>query len=255
MLLIIFTILRQLAVRQYRLKRKGEAEESMLASLGDMLSNTRGSYFYVIYLGIFIVTQSLGYSYLGLVVGSENLILPLLVVAVVSILVYGVFLFRTVRGRAYRKTERILDDHQSLGLEDLVIRKHLAELIRESEGDDFTQVEVARATLENLKGKENRTGDAVRQIMENPEQLRDINPMKIPPRLWKSFRGSILILNLFVIFLLYSVYSYLSGSMSYYDVFMNGLTLFFVMMLLPALCLCVEAPKARAANRKARLGI
>ncbi len=254
-LLIAITILRQLAVRQYRLKRKGEAEESMLASLGDMLSNTRMSLFDVIHIGIFIVTQALGYSYLSLVVGYENLQLPLLVIAVVLIVVYGWFLFRTVRGRAYRKTERILDDHQSLGLEDLVIQKHLAELLRESEGDDFTQVEVARVTLENLKGKENRTGDAVRQIMENPEQLRDIQPMKTSPRLWKSLRGSLLILVVFAVFLLYSAYNYLSGSMLYLELITNGLVLFFVMTLLLALCLCVEAPQARAANRKARLGI
>ena len=241
-LLIVITILRLMAVKQYRLKRKGDAEESILASLGDMLSNTRMSLFDVIHIGIFILTQSLGLSYLGLLVGHSNLQLPLLVVAVVLILVYGGFLFRTVRGKAYRRTERILDDHQSLGHEDLVIRKHLAELLRESEGDDFTRGEVARATLENLKGKENRTGDAVRQIMENPEQLRDIKPMKIPPRLWKSLRGSLLILVVFAVFLLYFAYSYISGSMSYYDVFMNGLALFFVMMLLLILCLCVEAP-------------
>ena len=254
-LTIVFTILRLLAVKQYRLKRKGDAEDSMLASLGDMISNTRISVFDVIFFMIYIPVISLGLSNLGLLVGNENLQLPLLVVAVGLILVFEVFLFHTVHGKAYRRTEKILDDHQTLGFEDWVIRKHLAELIRESEGDDFTHAEVARNTLENLKGKENRTGDAVRQIMENPEQLRDSEPMKIPPSLWKSLRGSLLILVLFAIVLVYFVYSYLSGVMPYYDFFMNGLALFLVMMLVLVLCLCVETPNARKANRKARLGI
>ena len=254
-LLVLITILRLLAVKQYRLKRKGEAEDSILTSLGDMISNTRISIFDVIFLGIFIVTQSLGYSFLVLVVGYEYLIPPFSVFAVILTLVIGVFLFLTVRGKAYRRTERILDDHQTLGLEDLVIRKHLAELLRESESDDYTRVEIARVTLENLKGKENKTGDAVRLIMENPEQLRNIEPMKIPPRLWRSLRGSLFILVMSVFILLYFVYSYLSGAMPYYDFFMNGLALFLVLSLVLALCLCVETPKARKANRKARLGV
>ena len=254
-LTIVFTILRLLAVKQYRLKRKGEAEDSMLASLGDMISNTRMSVFDIIYLGLLIVTQSFVFSTLGLLVRNRDLQLPLLVVAVGLTLVFGGFLFLTVKGKAHRRTERILDDHQTLGCEDWVIRKHLAELLRESECDNFTRAEIARATLENLKGKENKTGDAVRQIMENPEQLRDIEPMKIPPSLWRSLRGSLLILIVFAIALAYFVYSYLSGAMPYYDFFMNGLALFFVMMLILVLCLCVETPNARKANRKARLGI
>jgi len=254
-LTIVFTILRLLAVRQYHLKRKGDAEDSMLAALGDMVSNTRFSVFDIIYLGFFIVTLSFSLSSLGLLVGYRDLQLPLLAFAVALTIAYGVFFFRSVRGKAYRRTEKVLDDHQTLGLEDWVLRKHLAELIRESEGDDFTRAEVARTTLENLKRKENKTGDAVCKIMKNPEQLKDIEPMKSPPRLWKSLRGSLLILVVFAIILMYFVYNYISGLMPYFDFIMNGLALFFVMMLVFTLCLCMEAPKSRKASRKARLGI
>jgi hypothetical protein len=254
-LLVLVAILRLLAVRQYRLKRKGEAEDSMLASLGNSISNTRISLFDVILLGIFIVTQSFGYGNLSLLVNTRDLILPLSVVAVGLFLVYGVFLFGTVRGRAYRRTEMILDDHQTLGLEDWVIQKYLAELIHQSEGDDFTRAEVARATLENLKKKENRTGDAVRRIMENPEQLKNIEPMEDSPSLWKSLRGSLLILVFSVFILMYFVINYVSGAMPHYDFFMNGIVVFLGMTLVLALCLGIEAPKARKANRKARLGI
>jgi len=254
-LLIGITILRLIAVKQYRLNRKGDAEESILASLGDMLSNTRMSLFDVIHIGIFILTQSLGLSYLGLLVGRSNLQLPLLVVMVVLILVSGVFLFHTVRGKAYRRTEMILNDHQTLGHEDWVIRKHLAELIHECDGDDFARVEIVRVTLENLRGKENKTGDAVRQIMKNPEQLREIKRMKKPPSLWKSLRCSLLVLVVFVIYLLYFAYSFISGAMSQFDLYMNALPVSLLLILILSLCLCVETPKAQAANRKARLGI
>ena len=254
-LTVVFAILRLVAVKQYRLKRKGEAEDSMLASLGELVSNTRMSVFDIIFFIIYIPAISFGLSTLGLLVGYGNLQLPLLLVAGGLLLFVGVFPFLTVRGKAYRRTERVLDDHQTLGFEDWVIRKHLAELLRESEGDDFTRAEVARTTLENLKKKENRTGDAVRQILENPERLKDIEPMKVPPSLWKSLRGSLLILVFSVFILMYFVISYLSGSIPYYDFFMNGIALFLVMTLVLALCFCVEAPKARKANRKARLGI
>jgi hypothetical protein len=254
-LTIVFTILRLLAVKQYRLKRKGDAADSMLVSLGDIISNTRMSVFDIIYIGIFIIAQSATYSYLTLLVGYGNLLLPVLIFAIVFILVSVVFLFCTVRGKAYRRTERILDDHQTLGHEDWVIQKHLAKLLHESEGDNFSRAEIAKATLKSLKGKENRTGDTVRLILENPEQLRDIEPMKIPPSLWKSLRCSLLILIIFAIVLVYFVYSYISGSMPYYDFFMNGLALFLMMSLVLACCLCVETPKARKANREARLGI
>ena len=254
-LLVLVAILRVLAVKQYRLKRKGEAEDSMLAALGDSISNTRISLFDGFLLGVFIVTQSLGYGVLSLLVDSRDLMLPLLVVALVMILGIGVFLFGTVRGKAYRRTEMVLDDHQTLGHEDWVVRKHLGLLIHESEGDDFTRAEIARATLENLKGKENKTGDAVRLILENPEQLRDIELMKTPQSLWRSLRGSLTILIVFVGFLLYIAISYLSGAISQIDLFMNALIISMLLTLALSCCLCIEAPRARKTSRKARLGI
>lgn len=208
-LLIGFAILRWMAVKQYRLKRKGEAEDSILASLGDMISNTRMPLFDNIFLGIFIIAQSITYSYLILLVGYENLLPPVLIFAIVLILVSVVFLFYTVRGKAYRRTEQILTDHQGIGHEDLIIRKHLAELLRESESDNFARVEVSKAILENLMEKENKTGDAVRHIMENPEQLRDIEHMKTLPSIWRSFRCSLLVLIVFTVILLYFVYRFL----------------------------------------------
>jgi hypothetical protein len=257
LLLVLFglTILRLMAVKQYHLKRTGEVEESMLASLGDKVSNTRWSLFDYVYLAIYILAISQGGSYLSLVLGYEILLIPSLVLAVVLLLVSVWFLQFTVRGKAYRRTEMILDDHQTLGQEDWVIRKHLEELIHEREGDNSSRAEIARATLENLKRKENRTGDTVRQILENPEQLRDIEPMMIHPSLLRFLRGSLLIFIVIVGFLLYFVLSYLSGLMSYMDLFMNALPISLLLILVLSLCLCVETPRARSASRKARLGI
>lgn len=254
-LLVLVAILRLFAVRQYHLLRKGEAEDSILTSLGDMISNTRISIFDIIFLGIYIAAQSLGYSLLVQAVGYEYLIPLFSEFAAILFLVIGVFLFLTVKGKAYRRTERILDDHQTLGFEEWVIRKHLAELLRESEGDDFTRAEIASATLENLKGKENKTGDAVRLILENPEQLRDIEPMKTPPSLWRFLRGSLIILVIFVGVLLYFAISYLSDAVSQVDLFINALPISMLLILALSCCLCIEAPGARKANRKARLGI
>jgi len=244
-----------MAVRQYRLKRAGNVEESMLASLGDKVSNTRWSLFDVVYLTIYLAAISQGGSYLSLVLGYEILLIPSLVLSVVLILASVWFLQFTVRGKAYRRTEMILDDHQTLGHEDWVIRKHLAELIYESEGENSSRAETARVTLENLKRKENRTGDTVRQILENPEQLRDIEPMKVHPSLLRFLRGSLLIFIVFIGVLLYFVFSYLSGTMSYIDLFMNALPVSLLLILFLSLCLCVEAPRSRSASRKARLGI
>ncbi|RDE12405.1 MAG: hypothetical protein C4K48_10060 [Candidatus Thorarchaeota archaeon] len=254
-LVIVFTILRVMAVKQYRLTRTGDAEESTLASLGDMLSNTHMSLFDVTYLVIFILTQSLGLSYLHLLMGSGNLSLPLLVIAVLLLLVFVVFLGFTVRGRAYRRTEMILKDHQTLGHEDWIIRKHVAELVYEREGDDHSRAEVARTTLENLKRKENRTGDAVRQIMLNPEQLKDIGRMKTPPSRWKSYRGSLLVLVVFAVILLYFVSGFISGLMSQYDLFMNGLPIVLLLMLVQTICLGLETRKAERERRKVLFGL
>ena len=253
-ILLGITILRLMAVRQYRLTRTGEAEDSALASLGNTLSNTRMSFFEVIYLSIFILVISQGFSLLGMLVDRAILQLPMMVLFIGLVLGSGGFLFLTVRGKAYRRTEQVLDDHQTTGFEDWVIRKHLAELVHESEDDDLTRAEVARATLEKLMGKENRTGDATRQIMENPEQLRDIEQMKLPG-LWRFLRGSLLMFAVFVVVVLYFVVSYFSGAMSYIDLFMNALPVALVLILVLSLCLCAEAPKARKASRKARLGI
>ncbi|MHA1662081.1 MAG: hypothetical protein ACTSVR_02350 [Candidatus Thorarchaeota archaeon] len=254
-LLIGFVILRWMAVKQYRLKRKGEAEDSMLVSLGDMISNTRMSIFDIIFLGIFIIAQSITYSYLILLVGYENLLPALLIFAILLILVYVVFLFYTIRGKVYRRTEQILNDHQRIGHEDLIIRKHLAELLRESEGDNFTQVEVAKSTLENLMDKENKTGDAVRQIMENPEQLRDIERMKTLPSIWKSFRFSLLILTVFTVVLLYFVYHFLCGALSQLDMLTNVFPFVLLFTFVLIITLYLEVNNAQKVRRKVLFGL
>jgi len=241
-LLIGFVILRWMAVKQYRLKRKGEAEDSMLVSLGDMISNTRMSIFDIIFLGIFIIAQSITYSYL-------------LIFAILLILVYVVFLFYTIRGKVYRRTEQILNDHQRIGHEDIIIRKHLAELLRESEGDNFTQVEVAKSTLENLMEKENKTGDAVRQIMENPEQLRDIERMKTLPSIWKSFRFSLLILTVFTVVLLYFVYHFLCGALSQLDMLTNVFPFVLLFTFVLIITLYLEVNNAQKVRRKVLFGL
>jgi len=254
-LAVVFAILRLLAVKQYRLKRKGEAEDSMLASLGDMISNTSISMFDIIFLGIFIIAQSITYSYLVLLVGYENLLLPLLIFAIMLILVYVVFLFYTVRGKVHRRTEQILTDHQRIGHEDLIIRKHLAELLHESEGDNYARVEVAKATLENLMEKENKTGDAVRQIMENPEQLRDIERMKTLPSIWRSFRVSLLVLTVFTVILLYFVYRFLSGALSQFDMLVNSFPFVLLFTFVLIITLYLEINNAQKVRRKVLFGL
>jgi hypothetical protein len=181
--------------------------------------------------------------------------LPMMVLFVGLLLSFEWVLFLTVRGKAYRRTEQVLDDHQTTGFEDWVIRKHLASLVHESEGDNLGRAEVARATLESLIRKENKTGDAARQIMENPEQLRDIEPMKKQSGLWRSLRVSLFLLVVFVVVVVYFVYNYVSGAISYIDLFMNALPVGLMLFLILTLCLCAEAPKARKESRKARLGI
>lgn len=255
MVLIVLTIIRLLAVKQYRLKRAGDAEESILASLGEKVSNTRWSFFDVVYLIIYILAISQGLATLGLLVGYEILQIPLMVFAAGLVVVSVWFLQFTVRGKAYRRTERILDDHQTLGHEDWIIRKHLAELVHESEGENIARAEVAKATLENLKNKENTTGDAVRQILLNPDQLRDIDRMKSPPSLWKSLRFSILILIVFAVILLYFVYNYFSGMLSQIDLIMNVLPVTMLSILVLSLCLCVESTNARSRRKKVLFGV
>ncbi len=255
LLFIGFTILRWMAVKQYRLVRAGEAGESTLSALGDKVSNSRWYIFDSLYIIIFILVISQVLPNLGMLVGFDVLQLPVLVLALGLLLGSILFLQFTIRGQAYRRTEQIIADHQTIGHEDLIIRKHLAELIHESEGDDDKQAAIARATLENLQYKENRTGDAVRQILENPDQLREMPRMKKPPSLWKSFRVSLLILSIAVLVVVYLSIAYLSGALLQYEFFTNLLTIFFLGPLTLVACLCVESNRARTERKRVLFGV
>ena len=254
-LLVGFTILRWMAVKQYRLVRAGERGESTLSSLGDRVSNTRMHLFDSICLIIFILGVSQGLTYLNIAIGFDVFLIPLTILSVGLLLVFIVFLKFTIRGQAYQRTERILADHQTLGHEDWIIRKHLAELVHQSEDDDNYQAEIAKATLEKLKQQQNRTGDAVRQILENPDQLRDIERMKKLPSTWRSFRFSLLILVGLVALALYFGIGFMEGFIPYYDLYLKALTFILLSTLVFVSCLCVESSKARSNRRKTLFGV
>ena len=104
-------------------------------------------------------------------------------------------------------------------------------------------------------GKENKTGDAVRQIMENPEQLRDIERMKALPSIWRSYRWSFLVHIVFTVILLYFVYRFLSGELSQFDIFINVIPFVFLFTFVLIITLILEVNNAQKERRKVLFGI
>lgn len=252
-IVIFTTILRQLALKQYRIERGLRTEETTLGSLGDSLSNKPSALFYSFYFLMIILTFEVGINYLKDLEILEIILVPGLVMSFVAAIIYGLYLTMTIRGKAVLRTQRIEIDYKILGNEDLIIQKHLTDLLHESEGDNYTKAEVALRVIDNLKQKESKIGDAVRDMMTNPERFQRMEGTKPVSERW-SVLGMIFIV-LSIATLAFSVWGVITGYLSEYDVIMKIIPTILVLMVAFVCCLCIERPTIAERKRKERFGI
>ena len=252
---ILILLVKEIAVKRYQLERRGYAERSALGSLGDNLSNTPSVLFRVVLYATFFLTINFFLEYLRRQPFYEQIAIPVFISMAALALLILLYLIVPISGRINRRINSIETEYQTLGYEELIIRKQLADLLRESEGQDYSKVEIARQVIEKLSKKENRTGDAVRRIMTNPESLRDMDGTKPVPRPWTYLRVTYVLGFAFAATLIVGTLGKLVGYFSMYDIVIKVLPLSFVLLLGFTLCLCVESTSASEKRRRMRFGI
>ena len=252
---ILILLIRTMAIERYQLERRGYAERSALGSLGDNFSNTPSVLFNVVLYAIFFLTVNFFLEYLRRQSFYEQVEVPVFISMAGLALLILVYLIVPVRGKVNRRASSIETEYQTLGYEELIIRKQLADLVRESEGQDYAKAEIARRVIEKLSEKENKTGDAVRRIMTNPESLRKMDGTKPVPKPWTYLKVTYILGFAFAATLTVGTLGKLSGYFSMYDIVVKILPISFVLLIGFTCCLCVESASASEKRRKLRYGI
>ena len=252
---ILIIIIREIAIKRYQLERRGYTEKSLLGSLGDNLSNTPSVLFKVVLYATFFLTTNFFLEYLQRQSFYEQIAIPVFISIAGLALLVLLYLIIPIRGKVNRRIGSIETEYQTLGYEDLIIQKQLADLVRDSEGQDYTKAEIAKQVIEKLSEKENKTGDAVRRIMTNPESLRKMDGTKLVPKPWTYLRVTYIFGFAIAATLIVGTLGTLSGYFSMYDIVIKILPLSFVLMIGFTLCLCVESTSASEKRRRQRYGI
>jgi hypothetical protein len=252
---VLIIVIREIAIRQYHLERRGYTEESILGKLGDNLSNTPSVLFSSVLIAAAFLTANIFLEYLQDQIFYDVIQIPFFILLGVLIIITILFFAFTVRGRVYLRTGSIEREFQTLGYEDLIIQKQLTDLIHESERGDYKKSEIAKQVIENLSNRENKTGDAVRRIMMNPARLRDMEGTRPVPNQGRYLRFTYILAFALAITLIIGTWGRLSGYFSVYDLIMKIMPLLFILLMAFALCFCIEGTSAIEKRRKQRYGI
>jgi hypothetical protein len=250
---LVLTAMYIAAVKRYQAERKGKGSGSILGALGNRLSNTMPSWFWVPYSVLIVMSI---YTGVFLFVGQFSLgIQTLAIVAVLGgiLLVEVAFLTLTVNGSSRWRLSSISGEYHIFGNEDWVLRIRLAELMRDVEQPKSFRSNVARSTLNRLMARENLMGDAVRRIMSNPEQLQNEPDSSTIPGPWRYFRISILLSILLAIPMIIFSLGALSWPSVYFDLSLQIFPLAFVLNVALVCSLLYEATTVNEKRRKAHV--
>jgi hypothetical protein len=241
------------AVKRYQAERKGIGSGSILGALGDRLSNTMVGWFWIPYSVLIVMIVLTGvFLFEGqLTFGTQTLVM----IAVLGgiLLVEVALLTLTVNGRSRWRLSKIAAEYHAFGNENWVLQIRLAELTRDVEQPKSFRSNVARSTLERLMARENLMGDAVRQIMSDPEQLQNAADSSTIPGLWRYFRFSILLSIPFAIAMAVFSLGVLSWPSVYFDLSIQILPLALVLNVALFCSFLYEATTVNEKRRKAHL--
>ncbi|TFG27844.1 hypothetical protein EU527_18090 [Candidatus Thorarchaeota archaeon] len=253
--IILILVIRGMAIKRYHLERRGYAEKSFLGTLGDNLSNTPSVLFNAVLFATAFLMVNFFLEFLRRQIFYEEVEVPVIMSIVGIALIILLYFRMSTRGRVYRQVESIEREYQTLGYEELVIQKQLADLVHDIESEDYTRAEISRQVIDNLSKKENKTGDAVRRMMTNPEKLRDMQGTKPVPSQWRYLRVTYIVAITFAATLVVGTWGRLFDYFSLYDIIMKILPLAFILLIAFTLCFYIESTSATEKRRKARYGI
>jgi hypothetical protein len=247
---VFITVLRFAAIKRYQAERKNIDSKSALGSLGDRLSNTPFPLYNGLHPVLYILAFSSGMLLLENQLSYENIQLLEIIVLLVILFVMVAYFFFTVGGRARWRVGRIEADYQAFENEAWVLQIRLAELVHDTQDSSTSRAEVAQRVIDSLMTKENKTGDAVRQIMSTPEQLQDVQQYRTIPSPWRYIKFSLFLFGAVAITVIISALGVSIGGPSGYDIAMWTIPLTLVLLAALVCCLCLEGISAEEKRRK-----
>jgi hypothetical protein len=250
---LILTATYLAAIKRYQAERKGVGSESILGALGDRLSNTAPTWFYVPYMVLIVVTVYTGVFLFGNQFSLDTRTLVIIAVLGGILLVEVAYLNLTTSGRSRWRLSKITSEYYVFGNEDWVLQIRLAELMRDVEQPKSFRSNVARSVLDRLMTRENLMGDAVRRIMSDPEHLQNAADSSTIPGQWRYFRFSILLSIPFAIAMIIFTLGALSWPSAYFDLSIQFFPLVLVLNVALICSLLYQATTVNERRRKAHL--
>lgn len=251
--LLILTAIYLAAVKRYRAERKGIGRGSILGTLGDRLSNTMASWFWVPYIVLIIVIIETGVFLFGGQISLDTQTLIIFAILGSILLVEVAYINLTTSGHARWRLSKIVGEYRAFGNEDWVLQIRLAELMRDAKGTKSFCSNTAKSVLDRLMARENLMGDAVRRIMSDPEQLQNAADSSTIPGALRYFRFSMILSIPFAIVMIPFSLGALSWPSAAFDLSVQIYPFVLVLIMVLICSLLYEATTVNEKRRKAHL--